>query len=266
MRAVDVAPVADGRQIRVPSRASRRPLLILLTVGLLVTATITYRYWRSRHEQLPQVAAIGETQGIPALKEGKFDKAYQLLSAAKEAVDALGGAVEHAETIRHAADEAAIFVDLIPDSLENLLEQAGPMSRQAWATKFETLYKGHAIIIDSQISATPDSDGSGLKRYELEYRVFPPGESASFRGQNPRHARIDLTGFEAVTEAGHHVGDHVVFGARLASFHYDSDADEWVIGLEPKTGVSITCHEALETLGWPGELSRDENGTDSETP
>ena len=170
------------------------------------------------------------------------------------------------KTIRHAADEASIFVDLIPDTLENLLEEAGRTSPQAWATRFETLYKGHAIIIDSQISNTPDSNGPEPRRYELDYRVFPPGEAASFRGQKPRHARIDLTGFEAVTQAGHHVGDHVIFGARLASFQYDSDADEWVIGLEPKSGVSISYHKALETLGWPNPLLQDENRPDSESP
>ena len=105
------------------------------------------------------------------------------------------------------------------------------MSRQAWATKFETLYKGHAIIIDSQISATPDSDGPGPKRYELEYRVFPPGEVCLVPRTVSPPCPDRPDGFEAVTEAGHHVGDHVVFGARLASFHYDSEADQWVIGL-----------------------------------
>jgi hypothetical protein len=263
---VEAASGNVGRQISVAGRTSRRPLMILLTVVLLVMATISFRYWQNRRQELPQVVVIGKTEGIPALKEGKFDKAYQLLSAAKEAVDALGGAVEDADEIRHAADEASIFVDLIPDTLEHLLDEAGRTSPQAWATRFETLYKGHAIIIDSQISATPDSDGPEPKRYEIDYRVFPPGESASFRGQNPRHARIDLSGFEAVTQAGNHVGDHVIFGARLASFRYDSDADVWLIGLEPKSGVSISYHEALETLGWPNTELQDANRPDSESP
>ncbi len=263
---VEAPSEPHGRQISVPRRASRRPLFILLTVGLLVMCTIALRSWRNRRQQLPQVALIGRTEGIPALEEGKFDKAYQLLSAAKEAVEALGGAVEDAETIRHAADEASIFVDLMPDTLEDLLEEAGRTSPQAWASRFETIYKGHAIIINSQISNTPDSNGPEPRRYELDYRVFPPGEAASFRGQKPRYARIDLTGFETVTQAGHHVGDQVIFGARLASFHYDSDAEEWVIGLEPKTGVSISHLKALETLGWPNTLLQDENRPDAESP
>src|SRR5205823_2632769 len=142
--------------------------LIFLTVTLLVAGTISLRFWRSRREDLPQLVAIGRTEGISALQEGKFDKAYQLLSAAKEAVDSLGGAVEDADTIRQAAREASIFVDLVPDTLESLLEEAGRTSRQAWATKFDTLYKGHAVIIDAQLIATPDTEGG---RYDLDYRV-----------------------------------------------------------------------------------------------
>jgi hypothetical protein len=233
-----------------------------LTVALLVACSICYRFWRSRSEELPHLVAIGKLEGIPALQEGKFDKAYQLLSEAKDAVDSLGGADEDAERIRDAALQASIFVDLIPDTLESLLEEAGRTSRQAWATRFDTLYKGHAVIIEAQIRSTPDTEA---RRYDLDYRVFPPGEQAAFRDQNPRHARIDLTGFEAVTPE-HKVGDHVVFGARLASFQFDADNDEWVIGLEPKTGVSITYYKALETLGWPNPSLLDESHAGGEGP
>ena len=64
----------SGRRTADPSAQPRQPpsALDLLTVGLLVTATITYRYWRSRHEELPQVAAIGRTQGIPASRKASL--------------------------------------------------------------------------------------------------------------------------------------------------------------------------------------------------
>ena len=61
-------------------------------------------------------------------------------------------------------------------------------------------------------------------------------------------------------------GDHVIFGARLASFQYDADNEEWVIGLEPKSGVSITSTKALETVGWPPPSVLDENDSDGEGP
>src|SRR5262249_25602659 len=92
-------------------RRSRRaplplPLLILAGVVLLILATVALRTWRSYSRELPQVAQLGFTEGIPALKEGKFDKAYQLLSAAKDAVVALRDQVEHAGEIRSAADQS----------------------------------------------------------------------------------------------------------------------------------------------------------------
>lgn len=244
---------AERAAPRVPAVAyHRRPALIFLAVAILVVGTVAYRTWRGRRQELPRVVELGKTEGIPALEQGKFDKAYQLLSAAKGAVDSLGGAVEDADRIRHAADEAAIFVDLIPETLEHLLDEAARTTPQAWTTRFDNIYKGRAVIIDARLIATPESSDAG--RYELDYLVFPPGEGSNFRdpaGGHPRYARIDLAGFEAITLAQPPVGTHVVFGARLASFRYDSGAEEWVIGLEPGSGVAITYSKALETLGWP---------------
>src|SRR5262249_13389827 len=105
------------------TRTSHR--LIFLLVPLLVIAAVRLRHWNATKQEFPLVAERGRTEGIPALDEGKFDKAYQLLSAAKTAVDALGGAVEDAEAIRHAAAEAALFVNRCPRSVEDLLAEAG---------------------------------------------------------------------------------------------------------------------------------------------
>ena len=264
---------------RRPSRASGQtdapaaaPPLIFLAVALLVVGTVAFRTWMNRRQDMPRVAEVGKTEGIPALEQGKFDKAYQLLSAAREAVDSLGGAVKDADEIRHAADEASIFVDLIPDTLENLLEEAARTTPPDLGHAVRQHLQGRAVIIDARMIASPESGGS--KRYELDYLVFPPGEGSNFRdpaGGRPRYARIDLTGFEAITLAQPQVGTHVVFGARLASFQYDSDAEEWVIGLEPKSGISIKYSKALETLGWPSssglaeESNRTRNDHENET-
>ena len=228
---------------------ARRPVVVLAAVVILAIGAIAWRSWRHHRENLPQVARIGQTEGIAALEEGKFDHAYQLLSEAKAAVIALGGEVEAAEEIRQAADEAAIFVSLLSDPLENLLDEAAMMSPQAWADRFDTLYKGRGVIIDATITATPDTPGSN--RYELDYLVFAPGQGA----REQRYARIDLTGFEAITQAGHKEGDQVLFGARLAAFQYDTEAQEWLIRFEPKSGVSIKHVKALESLGWPSGSS-----------
>jgi hypothetical protein len=246
-------PVAPGPVLR-----SQRPFLILASVIALVAGTILLRTWRSWRGDLPEIARVGHAEGIPALEEGKFDKANQLLSAAKEAVDSLGAAVDNAEEIRHAADEAAIFVNLLSDSLETLLEEASRSSAQAWATRFFNVYKGRSVIIDATITATPQQGGKG--KYEIDYLVLTPGEGT----KEQRFARIDLDGFEAITLAEHKVGDRVVFGAVLAAFEFDVDAGNWVIRLEPKTGVSISHMKALEALGWPGPSTIPDPGENGE--
>jgi len=251
-------PVAETRtgtsdlaQPRTAREPGRRPLVVLACVVVLALGTLGWRTWRQRWSNLPQVARIGATEGIAALEDGKFDLANQLLSPAREAVDALGGAVEDADKIRHAADEASIFVNLLNDSLESLLEKAARTSPQAWADQFKTLYKGRAVVIEATITATPDTAASHL--YELDYLVLPPGQGV--KEQPPPHARIDLTGFEAITLVEHKEGDHVVFGGRLAAFQYDKEAQEWLIRFEPNSGVSIKYYKALQSMGWPSGSS-----------
>ena len=247
-----------------PARATGRvprPLLVLACVALLVIGTVVIRSWRARRQGLPQLALAGRTEGIPALEAGQFDKANQLLSAAREAVDSLGGAVEDADEIRHAAEEASIFVNLLSDSLESLLDEASRTSPQAWASRFDTLYKGRSVIIDATITATPET--SSTHRYEVDYLVLPAGEGT----REPARGRIDLTNLEVITLAQRKVGDRVLFGARLTSFQYDLDAGEWLIRFEPKSGVSIRYIKALETLGWPsGSWLPDESNGATEGP
>ncbi|MBV8268788.1 MAG: hypothetical protein JO252_20870, partial [Planctomycetaceae bacterium] len=72
----------------------RRHRLLFLTVVCVVLATVGYRLRWWRRQELPRIAEIGKTQGLAALDAGKFDLAYQLLSEAERAVDALGDASE----------------------------------------------------------------------------------------------------------------------------------------------------------------------------
>jgi hypothetical protein len=249
-------PQTTPEAIIAPRRTSRRRTLhtlILIAVPLVVIATVAWRYRQHRRQEYPLAAEEGRLKGIPALDEGNFDMAYQLLSAAKTAVDALGGAVEDADAIRSAADEATVFVDLCSRSLEDLLTEAGRTSPDVWRSRFDALYKGQFVIFDTHIMAEPIPGKSA--NYELEYIVFPLGEASSFRRSDlakpERLGRIDLTGFKLFESPRRQVGHRVTFGAKLAGFEYDGNADQWLIRLEPKSGVYITHTKALEALGWP---------------
>jgi hypothetical protein len=251
------APVADPAPaiIEARPRARRGPRLglIFFLLTLLIFATIGWRMWRNRRAQYPLIAERGRVEGIPALEGGDFDRAYQLLSAARSAVDALGGAVEDADEIRQAADEAAIYVDLCPESLEDLLAEAGRTNPEAWAAKFDTLYKGRYYLFDSFILSAPQKGGAGA--YEIAYVVFPPGEASRFGdgglARPDRFARVDLAGFELFEQTPPTKAAHVTFGAKLHSVVYDNEHKQWMVHLEPKGGVFITHYGALRAIGWP---------------
>jgi len=244
-------------ETRYQPRKRHRLRLIALLVPLLVVATVGWRYWNSRRQEFPLIAERGRTEGIPALDEGNFDRAYQILSAAKAAVEALGGDVADAEAIRHAAAEAAIFVDRSPRLLEDLLDEAGRTDPETWASRFDLLYKGRSILIDSWIMGAPE--GGGSAGHTLAYRVFAPGEASDFlnpAAPRERYADIDLAGFELLEQTS--VGDHVTFGARLAGLRYESESDKWVVRLDPKSGVFIVHTGALQAIGWPVPKEIDE--------
>jgi hypothetical protein len=228
--------------------------LIFLGVVLIVVATIGLRSWRSHRQELPQIAKTALEQGLPALDEGRFDTAHQLLSAGARAVDALGGAVEGADKIRQGAREAAIYASRVPEPLEAILAEAGRQEDPAaWPSRFATHYKGRSVILRAVVTAVPDADGKG--GFDLDYRIFQSGE-----GIRPeRIGRIDLTGLKLFEEEKPKLGEEVTFGARLASFALDTSGgvqgeprfDQWLVGLEPESGVFLRHPKALQALGWP---------------
>lgn len=226
------------------ARRHRNPL-IFLGVALIVVATVGFRVWRSKFRDLPRVVEIARIQGLEALDAGDFDTAHQLLSDGKRAVDALGGAVEGAAEVRHGAEEAAIFTTLLPEPLEQILIEASA-DEEEWSARFSTFYKGRSLFLDCTVRATPDTSGSGS--YDLDYRIIPNGEG---NRPNLRVGRIDLTGFRLFELTQPKPGDHVQFGARLASFTYDRNSKEWLAGLEPESGVFLTHPRALEAIGRP---------------
>jgi hypothetical protein len=256
-------PAAAATESLPQPRKSRRYTVVFWVVPVLVMATIAFQYWKQKRREYPMIAETGRLEGIPALEEGKFDKAYQLLSAAKSAVDSLGDDVEGADDIRTAADEAAIFIKLSSRSLEEMLEEAG-RDPDLWATRFADLYKNRSVIIDSWVASAPEP---GKGAYDISYKVFPSGGASQFMdSQNivppERIAIIDLADFQLLELSRPKVDERVAFGARLASFTYDSTRELWVIRLDPTSGVFIKHSKALEVLGWPRTPPIDQNRED----
>jgi DNA-directed RNA polymerase subunit RPC12/RpoP len=225
----------------------RRNVLIFGLVLLMVGGTISLRLRRQRLAELPGIAEAGRIEGLVALDAGDFAKAKPILMRAARAVDEMGGEYEGAEEIRQGAREAALFSDLVPESLETILDEAASRDTQAdWEKHFGTLYRGRTIILDAHIAATP-AEGTS-KAYDLDYRIyFGRGPKPTGRG------RVDLSGLQLFELARPKLGDQVRFGARLKSISRDEAKGEWVITLEPESGSFITHESALSTLGWPSD-------------
>lgn len=249
-------PATKPRPVTTPAAAPRlvvspwervrgnRNVLIFLGVTFLVIGTVAFRTWRVRRQELPRIAELGRVEGLAALDSGQFDRAHQLLSQAKHAVASLGDAYQGAAAIRQGADEAEIISQLVPDPLEDLLDQAARADPKDWSTRFDTLYRGRAVILDAHVAAVPDPLGNG--HYELDYRIFREGEGV------PRSlGRVDTSDLALIALLKPRVGDRITLGARLASFRYDDQRNEWLVGLEPASGVVMTHVKALEALGWP---------------
>jgi DNA-directed RNA polymerase subunit RPC12/RpoP len=245
--AVPVEPV-ESLRVRLGAWTwHRRHQLLFLAVVCVVLATVGYRLRWWRRQELPRIAEIDKTQGLAALDAGKFDLAYQLLLEAERAVDALGDASEGSAEIRRGAEEAAIFVNQVPDRLETILELADKPDPESWSSQFDKVYKGRAILIQASVTRVPNASGAG--QYDLDYRVFPDGE-----GPRPRRVgRIDLRGFRLFESFRPKLGEKLLLGATLDSLRFDKDNEEWLFGLEPDSGVRITHTKALEALEWPSE-------------
>ena len=223
----------------------RNPLIFAGVVGL-VLLTFLLRDRHRRLDELPKVAELGRVQGLAKLDGGDFHVAKKILADAASAVDALGNQYEGADAIRQGAREAAIFADLVKEPLGTLIEAAARYEPpDAWPSHFDAIYRGQSILIEAQVTAAPDPNRPG-SAYDIDYRIYY-GNATTPAGRG----RIDFKGFRLFDQAGVKVGDIKVFGARLASITLDVGSGEYLVGLEPDSGVFITHYRALEAIGWP---------------
>ncbi len=231
-------------------RPRRRLGWVILGVIGVTAATFAYRTWQSRLEALPKVADENWSEGRAALEIGEFDSAKQKLTRAVDALEKLGGRDERLPEARQLSREAALLADRINLTLEELLDEAvRQTSPEAWATRFETLYQGRSVVIDTTVEGPPPA-GAEPGAYPLSYRVL--------LGRGPRASRvgrIDLSGFRLFADQSLEVGAPVLFGARLAGV--ELDGRDWRIRLEPDSGVILTQFKPLQLTDWePDQSSR----------
>jgi hypothetical protein len=225
--------------------SAHRNALLVAAVLVLVVGAVGMRLRRQRLEELPQIAEKGLIEGLRDLDAGEFHAAKKLLSEAADAVNTLGAGYEGADAIRQGALEAAIFADLAPAGMDEILEEAATGDPKRWPSKFASMYKGRSVILDPAIAEVPDPANPGSS-YKVNYPIY------FGRGPKPEgRGRIDLTGFRLFELAQPKVDEQKPFGARYKSVELDPATSLWVITFEPDSGVFITHTRALEAINWP---------------
>ena len=196
-----------------------------------------------RLDELPQIAEIGRTEGLKKLDAGDFFAAKKLLATPPmpwTAWERFEGPTRSARGL-----EAAIFADLAPRGIAEIIDEASHGDPKEWPSQFAALYKGRSVIIEAPVSAVPDPNkpGSG---YQVYYPIY--------FGEGPRpggKGRIDLAGFKLFELSQPKLDELKLFGARYASVEVDTTSGEWVVALEPDSGVFITHTKALSKIDWP---------------
>ena len=162
-------------EIKPASRLRTLNRWLLVLVPIVVLATAAWRYREHLRQGYPLIVEKGKLEGIPALEAGEFDKAHHLLSEARSAVDALGGAIQDADDIRQAAQEAAIYVYLLPEDLGKLLSECVGRSRTSGTRSSRAFTKA---VLSSSAASSPRSPTGLIPRsmsWHFEY----------YRGENP---------------------------------------------------------------------------------
>lgn len=212
---------------------------IMLGVTVVISLTIYFQIRQRHREKLPQLAQLGRTQGMELLKSGKFDEAKKILADAASAYAEMNDRTEVAREIQQASREAAILADLVGRPLEEILDRyaAGGEGK----AEFESLEKDRSIIIESRITSTPDNGGV----YDIDYRIAvgPGPDSARPLG------RLDLSSLILLKNLKPELGDQLLIGLRIQGFELTDS--QWLVKVDPQSGVLMTNWDALATIGWP---------------
>ncbi len=232
----------DGKPTIGRRRRISKHWLTFAALGLLAVTAISARIRQQWLQGLPKVVEAGRTRGLDALDAGRFDEAKDLLSKAAYAARKLGDQVEGAEEVRQGALEAAIYADLLPETLETILDEAAGGSLDDHAALLNSRYVGRSLLLDG----VAEEDPADPKRLVLDYVVLPPSGGT-------RRGRISLTGLDLIEKTRVTPGQRISCGARLASLERPEGQD-WRFRLQPDSGVLLTHPSSLDALGFSGEV------------
>jgi hypothetical protein len=241
-----------GLALALPAPSFRRLLLVALVTAAfcIVLVTVALKvFWQRKPDPEPnpssaaRISAATEA-GRRALAEGSFHLAFEELSRAVKLAgtnpEALS--VEERRSLNQLQRQSALLADLLPLSLEGLLQQAeDSASEAAWQARFKAEYQGKGrIFFDDVIRRLPDRS--------LTFR------SAGMTRVNGIVARVIPGDLRLLDVLPLDLPQRWLIGARLAGFSREGGPD-WIVRLERDSGVLFTDQSAV--LAWQPDLKAD---------
>jgi hypothetical protein len=242
-----VAPASRGSGLR----AWRLPLLAALTT-LLGAVVVFLWVWPhlGRQQDLPKDSASPAREklkhltgdGQRALAEGSFDLSLEKFTAAVRLRDGQPGLLDPAANRRlnQLYWQSDLLANQLDRPLAKLLEEAESFNEPAgWTARFKH-YHGKSVVFCDEVYLDPQGRPSLLHDGEVTWKK----EGSRVE----RRARIVLAGLKLLSKMAlpheRPAAQRWIFGARLASF--TQQGDEWVIRLEPDSGVLLTDGDAVK--------------------
>jgi hypothetical protein len=181
--------------------------------------------------------------GKKLLGQGQFHEAVRELDEAaaihRKYPDALSGADR--KRLVQTRREAHIFVDLLSESLEDVLFQAtAEHDDREWRGVFADRYQGKSVIFFAGVRR--DSSNGWV----LDYDVFV----------RDKRARIDWENLQLLRNLPLDQSQRLLLGVRLANVEPEAGGS-WVVRLQPDSGVLLTDADAFTTV-----LSRPPEGVE----
>jgi hypothetical protein len=224
--------------IAAPARSGQSWLLAASVAAVLLAlgGTVAFLWNRSNNdgrtgpppegkEALPQHIKAGRG----ALDQGKIRLAAEEFKAAEAIHARFPSALPTAERrqLRQLRRQADIISDLVPISMDELLQQAVERSEvdpREWKEEFAARFQGKSVIFDDEVR----HEGAGV--YRLTTSPF------SVRG---RPAQVALGDLHIMRTLPLDRPQRMLIGARLDSVRLESGGT-WVVHLVPDSGVLLT--------------------------
>jgi hypothetical protein len=224
---------ADNSIKEIPPTAERQPFgprikaLVAAAVALVAIIFIVFLALSPRRAN-PGPQAINQRMnaGKQFLAQGKFHEAVRELDAAfglrERYPDALSASDRRDLMQLHR--QATLLVDLLSQSLENILFQASEeLDEQEWQALFGDRYKGRAVVFFAEVRRDAHAN------YQLDYDFFV----------QDKRAIVELGNIQLLHALPLNRPQRLLFGARLASVGSEAGGT-WVIRFEPDSGVLLT--------------------------